>query len=582
MSILVQVNNLKKSYGPHLILDGASFSVSEKQKIGVIGRNGAGKSTLFNIITKLDKPDSGEVTIYDRTNLGYIKQEDDFDEDDTVILHLMKKSGREEWVCAKTASFFELKKDLLNTRIFELSGGFQMRVKLSLILLREPNLLLLDEPTNYLDLRTMILLEKFLKNYKGACLIISHDRRFIKNTCKETLDIENGRAYHYPGALEAYLAFKREKLILSKKYNKKQLNKQKHLQKFIDRFGAKATLASQAKSKAKQIKRIKTIEIENTLGSAVIKIPKADPRQGRAFSLEKTAIGYEDNIVASNINLEVYRGEHLALLGDNGQGKSTFMRTLAGDLLPLENPFKTAKNIRIAYYAQHTSSRLNQKDTVESYLVSQADDYFQSDTIYKMAGDFLFSGSDIKKPISVLSGGEKARLCLAGIFLKANDVLLLDEPTNHLDFETAEALAMALAESNATIIFISHDRTFTNIVADSIVEIKEKQIKRIYSDYDEYVEALEEGFSIEDNPKRVEKSLSKEARILKYEEDKKRKNNLAKFEKKIENLNKEKQEILKYFIKNPTELDIKKSARLSELEEEIIKVEMDWMEVVGG
>jgi ATP-binding cassette subfamily F protein 3 len=581
MSILVQINNLKKSYGPHIILDGASFSVAEKQKIGVIGRNGAGKSTLFNIITGKEDADSGEATIYDCANLGYLKQEDDFGEADTVLSYLMTKSNKQEWTCAKIASSFELKQNLLDTRILDLSGGFQMRVKLALMLLKEPNLLLLDEPTNYLDLSTMLLLEKFLQSYNGAYLVISHDRRFIKNTCAETLDIENGKAYHYPGSLEPYLAFKKEKLINAEKYNKKQLDKQKHLQKFIDRFGAKASLASQAKSKAKQIGRLKTIDIENTLGSAVINIPKASTKKGLAFILEKIDIGYGSKAIAKNINLEIYKGEHLALLGDNGQGKSTFMKTLAGNLDTLGEPFKIAKNLRVAYYAQHSSASLNTKDTVESYLASQLGSGMESEDVYRMAGNFLFFDSDIKKPISVLSGGEKARLCLAGIFLNTHDVLLLDEPTNHLDFETAEALAMALAESNATIIFISHDRTFTSIISDNILEIKDGQLKRVFGDYDDYVYSLKEKFE-KDNKREVEKvSEEKEIRKQKYKDDKEGKKKALGLEKKLEKLNNEKEKILRYFIENSSKPAPDKSIRLKELEAEIVKIEIEWLDLVG-
>ncbi len=582
MSILVQINNLKKAYGPQVILDGASFSVAEKQKIGVIGRNGAGKSTLFNIIMKTEQADSGELMIYDRTRIGYIKQEDDFEENDTVIGYLKEKSNKKEWTCAKVASLFELKNELLEKKILDLSGGFQMRVKLSLMLLHEPNLLLLDEPTNYLDLRTMLLLEKFLQSYKGAYLIISHDRRFIKNTCTQTLDIENGKAYHYPGSLEPYLAFKKEKLINANKYNKKQLAKQKHLQKFIDRFGAKASLASQAKSKAKQIDRLKTIDIENTLGSAVIKIPKATTKKGLAFAIDAMSIGYKTKVIAKKINLEIYKGEHLAFLGDNGQGKSTFMKTLAGELEVLKNPFKTAKNLRIAYYAQHSSASLNPKDTVEKYLEAQLGEGMQTEDVYKMAGDFLFLGGDVKKPISVLSGGEKARLCLAGIFLRTNDVLLLDEPTNHLDFETAEALAMALAESNATIIFISHDRTFTSIISDNIIEIKDGQVKRIFGDYDDYVYSIKNKFFTNKIDKKREVNKNKEERINKYKEDKEDKKKIRNLEKKIEKLNKEKQEILKYFEINPGEPAPKKSARLSTVDKQIIQAETDWLDIIGG
>jgi ATP-binding cassette, subfamily F, member 3 len=578
MSVLIQANNIKKAYGPQLIFSGASFTVSLKQKIGVIGRNGAGKSTLFNMLIGEEKPDSGELSIHDQARIGHLRQEDDFKEDDIVLSYLAEKSGREDWRCAKMASHFELKNELLAKRVLDLSGGYQMRVKLSLMLLKEPNLLLLDEPTNYLDLSTTLLLEKFLIGYQGAYLIISHDRRFIKNTCKETLDIENGTAYHYPGGLESYLAFKKEKLLITHKYNKKQVEKQKHLQKFIDRFGAKASLAAQAKSKAKQIKRIKTIDIENTLGSAVIKIPRATEKQGMAFEIDGLAIGYKDNVVASGIKMEIRRGEHLALLGDNGQGKSTFMKTLAGQLPAIQNPLRLSKNLRLAYYAQHSAGMLNPKDTVESYLVSCAIGNYEYETICRMAGDFLFSEDDIKKPISVLSGGEKARLCLAGIFLSAHDILLLDEPTNHLDFETAEALAMALAESNATVIFISHDRTFTSLVADNILEVKNRKIKRLYGDYEDYLESLPAHAMNQEIVQSSQEEI-KEEKKKKFSEAKQLKKDTMRLERQLEKLNKEKLEILEYFEKNQGRPAPQKSARLKELEDLIVENEEAWLDL---
>lgn len=582
MSNLLQIKNITKSHGPKLILDKASFCVAEKQKIGVIGRNGAGKSTLFNIITGQDKADSGKVSTFDKTSIGYLKQQSDFLETDTVISYLKKHSQKESWQCAKVAAMFELQGDLLNSIITELSGGFQMRVKLSLMILKEPNLLLLDEPTNYLDLRTVLLLEKFLQNYKGAFLIISHDRRFLKNTCEETLDIENGKAFHYPGKLESYLAFKKEKLLTQEKYNKKQLKKQKHLQKFIDRFGAKASLASQAKSKEKQISRLKTIDIENTIATTIINIPEGTKKKGLAFSTENLSIGYKNKTIAKNIELDIYKGEHIALLGDNGQGKSTFLKTLACQLEPTKNVLKTAKNIRIAYYAQHSANTLNPQETVESYLERQAENNFQSESIYKMAGDFLFKDDDIKKPISVLSGGEKARLCLAGIFLKTHDVLLLDEPTNHLDFETAEALAIALSESNTTIIFISHDRTFTNIISEALLEINDKQIKRISKNYEDYIHEIIKSSTSTLNVKKENTSEEKNLQRKKYEEIKRNKKNLTSIERKLDKLKKQKEEILSFFEKNPSKINPKKSAELAQIEENISLNEESWISIVDS
>ena len=580
MSILLQVKNLQKSYNGQVLLEGASFTVAKKQKIAVIGRNGAGKSTLFKIITGQEEKDGGEIIINEETSLGYLKQEDDFQNDDTVMSYLLRESSQEDWQCAKTAAIFELKNELLEKQISKLSGGYRMRVKLSLMILKAPNLLLLDEPTNYLDLSTMLLLEKFLQSYQGAYLIISHDRRFIKNVCTEIIDIEYGRAYHFPNRLEPYLKFKKDKIVFAEKFNKKQDKKIKHLQSFVDRFGAKASLAKQAKSKEKQIERLKKIDIENSLSTVSFHVPEADKKKGLAWRLEELVIGYPEKQVASNIEINIEKGEHLAVLGDNGQGKSTFLKTLAGKLTPLSGLFKPNPNLRIAYYAQHITADLNPQETVESFLIRSADKNHLAEDIYRLAGDFLFSLDDIKKPISVLSGGEKARLCLASILLKTNDVLLLDEPTNHLDFETAEALALALAESNATILFISHDRTFTNIIAEKLLEVKNNTIKSFYGTYEEYIDYLEANFSPE-NRLSKEQSVSdeKQAKRERYENEKQRKKETNKIEKKLEALKIEKEKLLEYFTENPIKPTPEKIALLKEVNEEIIQKETQWLEI---
>lgn len=577
MSILLQVKNLKKSYGPHTILDEANFTVQKKQKIAIIGRNGAGKSTLFKIITGKEKADDGETITFDRTAIGYIQQEDNFKNDDTVISYLLRESEKEPWECAKIAAKFELKNNILEEKISNLSGGYQMRVKLTLMLLAGPNLLLLDEPTNYLDLSTMLLLEKFLISYNGSYLIISHDRRFIKNTCDEIIDIENGKAYHYPGPLESYLKFKQEKQIFNENFNKKQEAKRKHLQKFIDRFGAKASKAAQAKSKAKQIARITDIDIENTLSTAIIKIPKATTKKGLCYRIENLTIGYPKKTIAKNINLDIEKGAHIAILGDNGHGKSTLLKNVANTLSPLSGSIKPANNLRVSYYAQHITSELNKNETVEKYLYRSANSQFETEEIFRMAGNFLFTDDDIKKSISILSGGEKARLCLAGMFLSTNDVLILDEPTNHLDFETAEALALALSESNATILFVSHDRTFTNIVADEIIDVNSGEIKRFNGDYYDYLVNIKTSFTEDpsNNNKKADDKKAIKRQI--FEDNKNFKKQLNRIETELEKTKQEKQDILKQYEENPmnTSPELKKS-----LDETIIKInelENEWL-----
>jgi len=578
MANLLQVSSVSKSYSGQVILDEASFSVGEGKKIAVIGRNGAGKSTLFNIITGQEQADSGDVIIGSQTHLGYLKQVDDFEKADTVMSYLLRESGAEEWECAKVASQFELKNEKLDALISSLSGGYQMRVKLSSMLLKEPNLILLDEPTNYLDLSTVLLLEKFLTEYRGSYLIISHDRKFIKNTCQEVLEIERGKTYHFPNTLERYFEFKKKKLETEENFNKKQEKKKEHLQKFVDRFGAKASKASQAKSKAKQIAKMETIEIEKSLSNVRIKINNTKQEKGFAWRLHELVIGYGDKKVAGDIEIDIEKGSHVAILGDNGQGKSTFLKTLVEEIKPISGTYKKAENIKVGYYAQHLTIDLTQEETVQQYLRQCADYDCPEEEIFKMASNFLFRGDDLKKPISILSGGEKARLCIAGILLNNCDVLLLDEPTSHLDFETAEILARSLAETNVTILFVSHDRTFINLLATRILDVKDGTIKHFHGGFSDYVHYLESKSDIpEEIPEEKVVSKDKKERIAMYEEKKKIKRELSKLDKRLTRLKKEQTQITEEMTADPTNIDPELPKRLTEVETQIKLAEEEWM-----
>jgi ATP-binding cassette, subfamily F, member 3 len=519
--LLLQIRNIYKSYGDKKIFEDASVSIMEKQKIGVIGRNGAGKSTLFKMIMGLEEIDKGEVQHLPELRLGYIPQVDPFTPDETILGFLTRYTKREDWECAKTAGQFQLKGDMLNRPIGDLSGGYQMRVKLTATLLFEPNLLLLDEPTNYLDLSTLILLENFLKTFKGGFLCITHDREFIKKTCTSTMEVEHGQIVFHPEPLEDYLEFKEEQVALALLVNKNIESKQKQLQTFVDRFGAKASMAKSAQSKAKQIAKMDTkkIGIAHALSTVKMVIPKVQDRTGNALKIENMDIGYSTKTVASNIDIEVEKTRKVAILGDNGQGKSTLLKTIASKLDPLTGCYKWNENLKIAFYAQHVNLALDPSQTVEGYLKECAINKTRDELIYKMMGNFLFKGGDSKKTISVLSGGEKARLCLAGIFLGEFDVILLDEPTNHLDFETVESMGAALGEFNGTVFVVSHDRTFVNLLADEIWEVQNGMVKRVLGSYEDYVwqkeqEALRQNVADSYSPGNSNSETSKPAKTL--------------------------------------------------------------------
>ncbi|MDH5654608.1 MAG: ATP-binding cassette domain-containing protein, partial [Spirochaetia bacterium] len=491
MKQILQIQNLSKHYGPAALLDQANLVIHEGQKIGVIGRNGAGKSTLFNILTDRETADSGIIHCAKDLRLGYLEQKDPFHSNETSLEYLMRVSQKEDWLCGKTAGRMQIKNDVLKMKASSLPGGFQMRLRLSAMLITDPDFILLDEPTNYLDLKTLLILENFLGSFRGGFMIISHDREFLKKTCSETLEIKNGKLNFFPGNIEEYFAFEEEQNLHIERVNKGIEAKQKELNGFIEKFRAKASKASQARSKEKQLNRLHKIEAEQTQRDVKIRIPEDPSPPGKALQIENLSIGYNQKAVASGISHIFSRGEHVAVLGDNGEGKSTLLKTLAGEIPPVSGNIKWANGRNIGYYAQHVFQSLIETDTVLDHLKKISKGKIPEQSILDLAGSFLFQGDEIHKKISVLSGGERSRLILAGLLLSGSNVFLFDEPTNHLDFETVEALAGALKQYGGTVFFISHDRTFVNILADAILEIRDGSISLYRGNYEDYVFALE-------------------------------------------------------------------------------------------
>jgi ATP-binding cassette subfamily F protein 3 len=375
----------------------------------------------------------------------------------------------------------------LNGPIAALSGGWQTRVKLASLLLKDPNLLVLDEPTNFLDIRTQILLEHFLRNFDKAALIVSHDRSFLHSTCDHTLDIARGKLTMFPGKIDAYLKFAEQQREHNERANAAILAKQKHLQNFIDKNKARASTATLARSKGKQLERLQTIEIAEDLPTAAIRAPVVQPRKGPAVRLIDLAIGYPDRKVASGIQLEIDHGQRVAIVGDNGQGKTTLLRTIVGSLEPLSGSVKWGHHCEVGVYAQHVYTALEPKQTVIEYLESKAIPGTTNQQILTVAGSMLFRGDHVRKKVQVLSGGERARLCMAGLLLGTYNVLVLDEPGNHLDVETVESLADALTAYQGTVIFTSHDRHFLSRIATNIIEVRDGTARAYEGGYEGYL-----------------------------------------------------------------------------------------------
>ena len=490
MAVLLDIKNACKRYGDQVLLDEASATITDDGKVGFVGRNGAGKSTLLRVILGEEELDRGEVVRHPRLRLGYLRQHDPFLPGETAVEFLMRDSGQPDWKCGEVAGQFEVKGPRLNGPVATLSGGWQTRVKLAALLLHEPNLLLLDEPTNFLDLRTQILLEHFLRGYKEACLIVSHDRAFLASTCDSTLDLSAGKLTFFPGRIDAFLAFQEEQRLHVERTNAAVLAKRRQLEDFIARNKARASTASRAKSKSKQLEKLEVEEVAADAPTAAIRCPVVSPRKGPAVRCRDLAIGYAGRPVAAGIDLEIVHGSRAAIVGDNGQGKTTFLRTVVDSLPPLAGDVKWGHGCEIGIYAQHVYTSLREDQTVLDHLERSATIGTKQQQILDLAGAMLFRGKAVEKRVSVLSGGERARLCLAGLLLGSSNVLVLDEPGNHLDVETVDALAAALLDYRGTVIFTSHDRSFMKTVATSVIEVKDGRVTGYSGDYSQYVAAV--------------------------------------------------------------------------------------------
>jgi ATP-binding cassette subfamily F protein 3 len=490
MAVLLQVKNAHKSYGSQILLDDAEVTLVDDVKVGFVGRNGAGKSTLLRVMLGDEELERGEVIRHPKLRLGYLRQHDPFQPGETALQFLMRDSKQPDWKCGEVAGEFEIKADYLEGPVAKLSGGWQTRVKLAALLLHEPNLLLLDEPTNFLDLRTQILLEHFLRNYKEACLIVSHDRAFLQATCDHTLDLSRGKLTMFSGKIDAYLENQRERRERDERTNATVLAKRRHLEEFIAKNKARASTATRARSKSKQLEKLETVDVFGDEPSANIRPPLVEPRKGPAVRCQDLAIGYPERQIATGIEVEIDHGSRAAIVGDNGQGKTTFLRTVVESLPALGGQVRWGYGCQVGVYAQHVYTSLPEKQTVLEYLEQKAAPGTKAQPILDLAGALLFRGDHVQKRISVLSGGERARLCLAGLMLSQCNVLVLDEPGNHLDVDTVEALAEALLEYKGTVIFTSHDRHFMRRIATCVIEVRDGQVTNYRGNYEAYLYAV--------------------------------------------------------------------------------------------
>ncbi|GIX42489.1 MAG: ABC transporter ATP-binding protein [Leptospiraceae bacterium] len=493
MKPLIDIKNLSYHIGSRTIFDNISFTINQGDTIGVIGKNGVGKTTFYRLIKKEIEPDSGEIIYNKNAKFGFLDQLEDWEEEEIVIDYIIKSSKQDPWICYKYCFKLGLTSELLTVPLHELSSGYKMRVKLAAVLSTEPDFLFLDEPTNYLDLDTQLFLERILedlKNQKKGYFIISHDREFLLRTCENTLEITQNYFQYFKGNVNLYLEWKQKQIDSVIETQKEIQKKKEKLESFINRFKAKATKSSQAKSKEKQLQRIQEVPLKEHFllqeKKAFFQFINVPIQRGIIFECNMST-GYGNKIISNNVELYLSGSEKYAIIGPNGEGKTTFLKTIAGIIPPIEGYYRWQKNKRLGYYSNEMVNQLDNNLKVIDILLNFSNKNTSLNEIKKIAGIMLFQEQDFEKKVTYLSGGERVRLFLAGLLLQKNDILILDEPNTHLDFETTENLALALKEFDGTVFFVSHDRTFVKTIATKIIEVFNKKIQVYPGNYEDYV-----------------------------------------------------------------------------------------------
>ncbi|MFI0347807.1 MAG: ribosomal protection-like ABC-F family protein [Chthoniobacterales bacterium] len=518
---MLTVSNLSKSFGGRSLFEAASLQVNRGDRIGLIGANGAGKTTLFSLILKEASPDSGSVALERNIKLGFLPQESAVTGDETILelatnispemekVHIMLREypDVEDAMHHEAQALFaendgyglEAKaKRILNGLAFRetdfhrmartMSGGWIMRAHLARLLVMEPDLLMLDEPTNHLDLESLGWFQNHLINYSGAILAISHDREFLNAICESILEVRHQKLHHFRGNYDSYLeqkAAREEQHLAAYKSQQREIEE---LQRFIDRFRAKASKASQAQDRIKQLARMKRIEPpERDEARVHFKFPQPVRSGQRVATLENVKQAYGDHVIYEKLDLEVEKGQRTVLVGPNGAGKSTLLKILA-QMLPLERgTYQLGHNTSIGYFAQHRTEMLDIKRTVLAEAMSIPKPATEQAT-RTILGSFLFRGDDVFKTVGVLSGGEKSRLALVKLLLDPPNFLLLDEPTTHLDMPSIDALIGALKQYEGTLMFVSHDVHFIRALATSVLHINAGKITPYSGNYDYYLD----------------------------------------------------------------------------------------------
>ena len=516
---MLTIAGLSKSFGGRELFDDVGFTLQAGERVSIVGPNGAGKSTLMKIILGQEESDGGDVTFIRGTRVGYLAQEGEAVGEETVleiaVPHDHEHDGQFVAKAKQILASLGFKQSDYDRPARELSGGWVMRSHLARLLAQEPDLLMLDEPTNHLDLETLIWFQDYLKYYPGAILMISHDREFLNHICTHIAELRSAKIQRYTGNYDSYVEQRAANEIILIATAKAQQRDIDRLQLFADRFGAKASKASQAQSKRKQIERIKENMVEvpdgpdSTMGFS---FPQPQRSGQRVITLEQIKFGYEINPTGKDalprvqgdeqadpqvsptikwiydgMDFEVERDQRIVLVGPNGAGKSTLLKLLAQVLTPQSGEYKLGHNAKFGYFAQHRAAMLDPKLTVFQTALDTPQRITEQ-AVRTVLGSFLFRGDDIYKPVSVLSGGEKSRLALVKLLLDPPNLLLMDEPTTHLDLASVDALIVALKQYQGTLVFISHDVHFIRALSTHVVRVEAGTLKHFGGGYEYYLE----------------------------------------------------------------------------------------------
>ena len=584
--IILQANKIERSFAGEVLFDNINLQVDERDRIALVGKNGAGKSTLLKILVGEEEPTSGEINKKKEISLSYLAQDSRFESENTIydeMLHVFddlrrteqqlrqmelemgEKSGEDldklmsdydrlsenfrqaggftyEADIRAILNGFKFDESMWQMKIAELSGGQNTRLALAKMLLEKPNLLVLDEPTNHLDIETIAWLENYLVNYSGALIIVSHDRYFLDKVATITLDLTKHSLDRYVGNYSRFVELKEQKLATEAKNYEKQQKEIAALEDFVNRNLVRASTTKRAQSRRKQLEKMERLDKPEAGKKSANMTFQSEKTSGNVvLTVENAAIGYDGEILSEPINLDLRKMNAVAIVGPNGIGKSTFIKSIVGQIPFIKGEKRFGANVEVGYYDQ-TQSKLTPSNTVLDELWNDFK-LTPEVEIRNRLGAFLFSGDDVKKSVGMLSGGEKARLLLAKLSMENNNFLILDEPTNHLDIDSKEVLENALIDFDGTLLFVSHDRYFINRVATHVLELSEKGSTLYLGDYDYYVEKKAEVEMIQTEEISTNNQAKEASPVNDYQAQKESQKEVRKLMRQIENLEAEIEEL---------------------------------------